>query len=159
MIGAPIHAAATAAIAPASTALALPVTLLAQAGTALGQASTTFAQAGTALGQVGTTVAQAGGDGGEFTVTFETGLVVFGLALATVVLGLYISYQAYRGYRRNRSRPMLFLAIGIVLLTLGPALFSTVAANVPQLQSAGVVLGFASRLAGLLAILYAIKYA
>jgi len=97
--------------------------------------------------------------GGSVELTFQTGLVVLVLALATVVLGLYISYQAYRGYRRNQSRPMLFLAVGIVLLTFVPAVFSTLGANVQALAGETVLLGFLSRLVGLLSILYGIKYA
>jgi hypothetical protein len=97
--------------------------------------------------------------GDTVEVTFHTGPVVFVLALATVLLGLYIAYQAYRGYRRNRSRPMLYLSAGIVLLTFVPAVFSTLGANVAVIQGASVTLSFLSRLVGLLSILYAIKYA
>jgi hypothetical protein len=43
-----------------------------------------------------------------------------------VVLSLVIVYQAYRGYRRHESRPMLFLALGVVLLTIVPAIVSLV---------------------------------
>ena len=35
--------------------------------------------------------------------------------ILTVLLGLAISYIAYRGYRRNQSRAMLFVAAGFVL--------------------------------------------
>jgi uncharacterized membrane protein YidH (DUF202 family) len=101
---------------------------------------------------------QTPGPGGV-TFSFHTGTVVLLLALATVVLGLYISYQAYRGYRRNQSRPMLFLAVGIVLLTFVPAVFSTLGANVQAIAGETVLLGFLSRLAGLLSILYGINYA
>lgn len=96
---------------------------------------------------------------GGVEVTFHTGLLVFVLAMVTVVLGLYISYQAYRGYRRNQSRPMLFLSVGIVLLTFVPAVFSTLAANLAVIASVSVLLSFLSRLLGLLSILYGIKYA
>ncbi|WP_428222024.1 DUF7521 family protein [Halorientalis brevis] len=36
--------------------------------------------------------------------------------LATIVVGTYVAYQSYRGYRRNDSRPMLTLALGLVLM-------------------------------------------
>ena len=39
--------------------------------------------------------------------------------LLIVVLGTLIAYQAYRGYRRNDSRRMLFVAAGFVLITIG----------------------------------------
>ena len=96
---------------------------------------------------------------GSMEVTIQTGVVVLFLALVSVVLGLYIAYQAYRGYRRNRSRPMLFLAAGIVLLTFVPAVISTVVANVELITGSGLILGMVSRIFGLLSILYAIKYA
>ncbi|MEF8855701.1 MAG: hypothetical protein V5A24_09460, partial [Haloarculaceae archaeon] len=35
--------------------------------------------------------------------------------LLAAILGLFIAYQAYRGYRRNDSRPMLFISLGFVL--------------------------------------------
>jgi Kef-type K+ transport system membrane component KefB len=97
--------------------------------------------------------------GSDVEVTLYTGWFVFLVTAATVLLGLYISYQAYRGYRRNRSRPMLFLAAGLMLLTFVPAVFSTAAANVEGTRSAGLVLSSMSRLVGLVSILYGIKYA
>jgi len=33
-----------------------------------------------------------------------------------MILGLAISYLAYTAYRRNRSRPMLYVAVGFVLV-------------------------------------------
>lgn len=43
-------------------------------------------------------------------------LVLMGLASVAVAFGLLISYQAYRGLRRNDSRQMLLLSIGMLLL-------------------------------------------
>lgn len=37
--------------------------------------------------------------------------------LATAIVGTFVAYQGYRGYRRNGSRPMLALAVGVLLLT------------------------------------------
>jgi hypothetical protein len=39
------------------------------------------------------------------------------VSLGSTVLGLVIGYQAYRGFRRNDSRSMRYLSIGLVLLT------------------------------------------
>lgn len=42
------------------------------------------------------------------------------IALAvTAVVGLFVALLAYRGYRRNDTRQMLFLAVGIALVTTG----------------------------------------
>ncbi|MCW8173781.1 hypothetical protein D8S78_24730 [Natrialba swarupiae] len=35
------------------------------------------------------------------------------------VIGGFVATQAYRGYRRYNSRPMLLLAAGVLLLTVG----------------------------------------
>ncbi|WP_129116541.1 DUF7521 family protein [Halegenticoccus tardaugens] len=42
--------------------------------------------------------------------------------LLAIALGFLIAYQAYRGYRRNRSEPMLFISIGFVLISVGGVL-------------------------------------
>jgi len=47
--------------------------------------------------------------------------IVLQFAVATV--GLFVAYQAYRGYRRNRSRAMLALAVATVLLVLPQLVF------------------------------------
>lgn len=47
-------------------------------------------------------------------------LVQLLLTLAAMVLGLFIVFQAYRGARRNGSRRMAFLALGLALLTVVP---------------------------------------
>jgi len=39
------------------------------------------------------------------------------MAGASTILGLFIGWQAYRGFRRHASRSMQFLSVGLVLLT------------------------------------------
>lgn len=39
--------------------------------------------------------------------------------LVTMALGFLIAYQAYLGYKRNDSQPMLFVAIGFALISFG----------------------------------------
>ncbi|MFB6164910.1 MAG: hypothetical protein ABEJ31_07110 [Haloarculaceae archaeon] len=39
------------------------------------------------------------------------------LALGSTVVGSYVGYQAYRGFRRHDSRSMRYLSVGLVLLT------------------------------------------
>ncbi|WP_440990870.1 DUF7521 family protein [Haloarchaeobius baliensis] len=75
--------------------------------------------------------------------------------ILTVALGLAISYIAYRGYRRNGSRAMLFVAAGFVLVVGVPALVTVVLylvldLPIPVVNSVGQV----SELAGMAAILY-----
>jgi hypothetical protein len=38
-----------------------------------------------------------------------------------MILGLAISYLAYTAYRQNRSRPMLYIAVGFMLVLFVPA--------------------------------------
>ncbi|WP_042665964.1 hypothetical protein [Haloferax sp. ATB1] len=39
--------------------------------------------------------------------------------LITMLLGFSIAYQAYRGYRRNDSQPMFYVAVGFVFISFG----------------------------------------
>ena len=39
--------------------------------------------------------------------------------LVTMALGFLIAYQAFRGYRRYRSRPMLFVGVGFLFISFG----------------------------------------
>lgn len=59
-------------------------------------------------------------------------LVLLLLTLVAMVMGLYVVFQAYRGYRRNSSQQMLFLAIGFAFLTVIPFTLSLVVAGVSQ---------------------------
>lgn len=77
-------------------------------------------------------------------------------ALVTAVVGGFVAYQAYRGYQRNASRAMLFLAIGILLLTTIPfllkqplVLFSLASPAEAELVAQGC------RVGGLLTVLFA----
>ncbi|SFR90524.1 hypothetical protein SAMN05216559_0802 [Halomicrobium zhouii] len=75
-------------------------------------------------------------------------------ATVTALAGAFVAYQGYRGYRRNDSRPMLYLAVGILLLTTVSFLVQ---------QAVGLAAGGAATaqfaaltvsIAGLLAVLY-----
>lgn len=52
--------------------------------------------------------------------------IAFAIGLIVVLLGITISWRAYQGFRRNESRPMLLLAIGMVLITVLPTLVEIV---------------------------------
>lgn len=58
----------------------------------------------------------------------------------TIAVGLVIAYIAYRGYRRNDSRPMLYVATGFVLVFGGPGAIFLVSlvAPIPSLVTAGL---------------------
>jgi hypothetical protein len=76
----------------------------------------------------------------------------------TALLGVVIAYQAYRGYRRNDSRPMLFIAIGFALVLAVPFVLLVAFLVIPGLTETGVSLvSQTSQVLGVAAILYAIR--
>ena len=83
-------------------------------------------------------------------------LVLLGLATAAG-LSLLIAYEALRGYRGSRDRAMLWLAVGIVLLTAGPIALRVVLPTFTETaDSVRVLSATASELLGLACILYAV---
>ena len=84
-------------------------------------------------------------------------LVLIGLAL-TAVVSLVVAYRVIRGYRRNRSRARLYLALGLVLLTTVPILLGLVLTPpITGVSEVGRTLAMTvSELLGLAAMLYAI---
>lgn len=85
-------------------------------------------------------------------------LVLLMSELLVVVLGLTISYIAYVGYRRNNSRPMLFFAVGFILVVGVPAVASSVYvfSGVGTELVAGSVTQLA-RIVGMVCILVALR--
>lgn len=83
-------------------------------------------------------------------------LTLVGLFMIAI-LSLIFAYLVIRGYRQNRNRARLYLAIGLVLLTTGPIVIQFVLSNFTDLS---LVIRSAtantSKLLGLIAILYAI---
>ncbi len=63
-------------------------------------------------------------------------LLLLAVTLLAMAMGFLIVFQAYRGYRRAESRPMLYLAAGLALVTIAPFVLSLAAASV------GDALGF-----------------
>lgn len=76
--------------------------------------------------------------------------------LVTVLLGLLIAGQAYRGYRRYDSQPMLYLAVGFAIISVGSVLegllFDVVGLNIFQAGTVQTVLVAV----GMLVILYSL---
>lgn len=56
-------------------------------------------------------------------------LIHLAITLVAMMLALYIVFQAFRGYQRNDSQRILFLAIGLSLLTLAPFALSILGAS------------------------------
>ena len=76
----------------------------------------------------------------------------------SAIIGLFIAYQAYRGYRRNQSRPMLFISIGFVLALAVPFSLLLVFLAIPTAPELVItILSQTSQVLGLGAILYALR--
>lgn len=87
----------------------------------------------------------------------QLGLVAYELVGA--LLGLVIAYLAYRGYRRNQSRPMLFVSVGFVL-ALGVPLAITLIYLALPVTGGRVIVQVVTQtfeIAGLLSIIYGLQ--
>jgi len=83
-------------------------------------------------------------------------LALLGLFVAAG-LSLLIAYEALRGYRGTQERAMLYLAVGIVLLTAGPiALRIALPTFTDAPESVRLLSTTVSELLGLGCILYSI---
>jgi hypothetical protein len=78
------------------------------------------------------------------------------VTVAVLCLGAYVGYQAYRGYRRNDDRAVLFLGAGIALVTTGRQLASVgTYLLVGEAPLVLLVVFFGVSVAGLASVLYA----
>lgn len=44
-------------------------------------------------------------------------ITIVAVSFASTIVGLFIGYHAYRGFRRHQSAAMQYLSIGLILLT------------------------------------------
>jgi hypothetical protein len=94
--------------------------------------------------------------GGRFDSLAQVGLL--GYELVGALLGLFVAYQAYRGYRRNDSRPMFFIAAGFVLIVGLPVLLLVPYLLIPSLPQVAVQATTQTfEIAGLACIIYALR--
>lgn len=108
----------------------------------------------------GNTTAVLGGDPPavlELPLSTVLGLdeatTIFFAGLASAALGTVVAWTAYRGYTRNDSRPMLFLAVGVAFLTVVPFALSHAFDRATDATDASVLLVVTvCHLLGLLAI-------
>ena len=91
-------------------------------------------------------------------VVADPGLVLFATALATALVGSLVAATAFRGYRRHESQTMLYVAIGIALITVTPFVVSYGLAVVFSMPDAGALLTILiGNILGLLALLYSLE--
>jgi len=88
----------------------------------------------------------------------DAGAVLFATALVVAAVGALVAATAYRGYRRNDSDAMRFLAAGIAAITVGPFVVTYGLAPLWSLSDAAALLGvLLANIVGLLAILYSLE--
>lgn len=93
---------------------------------------------------------------GPFETTTDLALVLYEQVGAA--LGLFIAYLAYRGYRRNDSRPMLFIALGFFLILAPAVLLFLVLLFFPDLPETAVQVAVQTfEIGGMLSIIYALR--
>lgn len=95
--------------------------------------------------------------GGQPSSLLRTGLLAYELVGA--LLGVFIAYLAYRGYRRNRSRPMLFVSLGFALALGVPLALTLVYLALPGAKNrvAMQLIAQTFEVAGLLCIVYGLR--
>ena len=79
--------------------------------------------------------------------------VALTVSAVTALVGLFVAYQAYRGYRRNDSDTMRALAVGIAFIAVVPfVVLRPLGAVVGFTDAQGLAVAFGSHVIGLLAI-------
>jgi uncharacterized membrane protein (DUF441 family) len=78
------------------------------------------------------------------------------MRLVALVLGAFIVYLAFRGYRRNVSKPLLYVALGFALITAGTLLEGVMFVILGSDILAAIAAEGVLTVTGFLAILYSI---
>ena len=73
-----------------------------------------------------------------------------------LLLGAFIVYLAYKGYKRNNSKPMEFVALGFSLITAGTVLEGLFYEILGQELLAAIAVGTGVTVVGFLTIIYSI---
>ncbi|GAB7095647.1 hypothetical protein JCM30237_28010 [Halolamina litorea] len=77
---------------------------------------------------------------------------------ATAAAGSLVAWLAYQGYRRNDSRAMRFLAVGVACIAVVPFPITYGIGPLLALSDAATLLGvLLANVAGLLAVLYSLE--
>ena len=89
----------------------------------------------------------------EYTQLFWVASI---MRLIALVLGAFIVYLAFRGYRRNVSKPLLYVALGFALITAGTLLEGLMFVIMGSDILAAIAAEGVLTVSGFLAILYSI---
>jgi uncharacterized membrane protein YdjX (TVP38/TMEM64 family) len=90
---------------------------------------------------------------GLFWITTVTKLIA-------LILGSFIVYLAYKGYRRNAAKPLLYTSIGFALITLGTVvegiIYVILGAEDPSYLLPALTTGTAITVLGFISIIFSI---
>jgi len=76
--------------------------------------------------------------------------------VVALILGAFIVYLAYRGFRRNRSRPLFYVAVGFALITAGTIAEGLLYVIIGSELVEATAVGTAITILGFMAIIYSI---
>ena len=76
--------------------------------------------------------------------------------IIALVLGTFIVYLAYRGFRRNRSKPLFYVAVGFALITAGTMAEGLLYVIIGSELLTAIAVGTAITVIGFVAIIYSI---
>lgn len=89
---------------------------------------------------------------------FGSGVAIFLIGVLSATLGSIVAVLAYRGYTRNQSAPMLYLSVGVALLTVVPFVLSHAIAAATAATDADILLVITTcNLLGLLTIAHSLR--
>jgi len=86
----------------------------------------------------------------------EMDWVVTVIKLVALVMGVFIVYLAYKGYRRNNSKPLLYVALGFALITAGTMVEGILYVIIGQELLVALFVSTVITVIGFLAIIYSI---
>jgi hypothetical protein len=76
--------------------------------------------------------------------------------IVALVLGAFIVYLAYTGFRRNRSKPLFYVAVGFALITLGTLTEGLLYVIIQSELLTAIAVGTVITVLGFVSIIYSI---
>ncbi len=76
--------------------------------------------------------------------------------IVALVLGAFIVYLAYNGYKRNSSKPLLYVALGFALITVGTIIEGILYVMVGSELLSAIATGTTVMVLGFVVIIYSI---
>ncbi|MGO9646056.1 MAG: hypothetical protein ACLPY5_15095 [Candidatus Bathyarchaeia archaeon] len=78
------------------------------------------------------------------------------IKMVALILGTFIVYLAYKGYKRNSSKPLLYVSLGFALITAGTVVEGLLYVIFISDLLVAIIAGTAVTVIGLIVIIYSI---